>query len=782
MSGWKQANYFGILTSGKPNDPKASFNAGRLYDVLLLGDKSLTDVLVAASNSGVWSVSPTGNVIPLSYNSVWAKPNLNSLALGLDGIQKVYAGGDWLYETIKKDNLVEWRQIPVNDAASKPLDYGVIWDIVAIQDGRKLVLACSNGVFWADIPKTGDTYLFKQALPVPGYAGKFSGVAEGPNGTVVVAAWGDINLDYYGLYDGNWLSGDLTFSPASIIGDIQPEKMLRTSIASCPLNNRQVMYAAAGFYYYTDAKGNTVQDPTGNQQHDTLYRVLRSKDGGKSWKVTGSTVKDYPSQPLFGDPGLFKNIAGDQSNYNNCIAVHPTDSNLVALGWRNGYFVSSDAGDIWTYVPAGGSPDLHSDLHALAFDQFDQKKETIYIGSDGGLFITRDLGTSHESQSNQKLPNLLFNRIAASPQVRGLLAGSLQDNGTLFSLLYPSPAPWQSVDGGDGYADCFIKNGEHCELLHNEDVYSSAIRDARWDQKGATFQEQNYGNDQTGGLANGVIPLDGMKAPLGPTNPPGLTNQPVLEIVNHPTWKDSQELMVALGGKDASLYGLFVKDSGDLHWKKEGTIPVQKDKQGNPEHITSVGSSEGNPVFVGTNMGRIFKVSLPDGGSTEITPPENTGSISRLAVPSATLVFAVASGKRVYKRSGGTWTTLPTPAGATGDYTSIETDWTTDPTLFLSTDNRVYSSSDGGNDWNDISAGLPETPHCKDLRFVKEPNGAELLFLGTYGYSVWRFLVTAAPDNTGKGKSGGIPDPPDHTPTTGTNVKTTRSHRRNKAT
>lgn len=724
MNRWKQATYWGISTSGDPDADDAAFNAGHINDILKLDETPFTTILVAGETSGVWIVNQTGGIaLPLSDS--WTLPNLNSLARGTRGTRHVYAGGDALHETDVTTfaPFLNWQQIPIVDADGNALDAGFIIDMVVIPRERSIVLACSNGIFWSRIPASGNAYAFTQVPFLPG--GAYSGVAEGPGSTVVAAAWGSDKVNHFGLFQGQWMSGQLLFQRASIFGNINDSMMLRTSVDSCR-SNLSVMYAVAGGDYV---------DSQGNLMEDTIYRVLRSIDGGQSWKVAGKKVVNS-SDPLFGDPT--KNLPGNQQDWNNCIAVSPVDPKRVAIGWRNGYFLSTDSGTSWTFISADSSPHLHGDVHAVVFDQFDQAQQTIYIGSDGGLATTPDAGGTHTSQCNRQLPNLQFDRIAASYHTAGLLAGSLQDNGDEFSTLYPNPAPWRLLEGGDGTAVAFIRNGH---LLHRNNTetwnnieYGNRVREAEWQPSSSHFKDMQYFPSPP--LSWGVIPIDG-------TND-GLPFPDVLEIVNNPTWKNQkQELMLGLGGKDNQVYGLFRTSSGGVHWMLLATIPAKVDKTGKRvETISAAGSSEGDMIFVGTDKGRVFKVTAPKWSIQDVTPGGNTNAIERFVVQSNTLVFATASGQTLFKRSGSSWTSLAAPPGAVGGYTAIETDWTAQPkTLFLSTDTRVYASTNEGQTWVDMSNGLPETPHCRDLRFVTETSGAHFLYLATYGRSVFRFLL-----------------------------------------
>ncbi len=728
MNNWRRASDWGICVSGTPDDDAAAYNAGHLNDILRLDETPFSTILVASDTSGVWLVNQAGG-LALELSNTWAQPNLRSLARGVRGTRHVYAAGDALFETdvTQLAAILSWNQIPVVDSSGNTINHGGINDAVALGRARKLVLACGNGIFWAEIPAAGSSYAFTKVprMPTVGY----SAVTEGPGSTVVAAAWGDASRNHFGIFFGDWSTGALVLQRSTLLGNVNPKMMLRTSLDSCRAN-RSVIYAVAGANYL-DNQGNVVQD--------TIYRVLRSLDGGQTWRLTGRHVNNQ-SDSLFGNPAT--NLPGNQQGYNNCIGVSPTMSNVVAIGWRNGYFLSTNAGQDWDFISADSSPHLHEDFHAVAFDQFDAMQQTLYICSDGGLAVTTDRGGTHSTLTNRQLPNLQFTRLAASYQVSGLLAGSLQDNGDQFAQLYPNAYPWRILDEGDGSAVAFVRNGHllrfNNTLTINNVEFGNRVREAEWkpstSQAASTFKDKQYFS--TSPLNRGVVPIDGTSDGLP---------FPVLEIVNNPTWKNNRgELLVALGGKDDTVYGLFLKGGPGLGWRRLAKLALSPNKAGKrTESISAVGSSDGKTVWAGTDKGRIFKLSAPGWASRNMTPAGNTGQINRFVVQSTAVAFCIASGRQLFRLRAGAWGLVAGPPGASGEFTSLESDWTASPrTLFVSTDTNVFAND--GSTWTDISAGLPKTPHCRDLRFVTEESGTHFLYLATYGRSIYRLLLNAS--------------------------------------
>ncbi len=372
MSSWKLVTNWGSLRSGTADAPDSAFHAGHLNDVLRLNVPPYFPTLVASDTSGVWVANEQGGLaLPLSTQ--WDATHLNCLAAGILSELHVYAAGDALYETdtTAPAPLFKWRKIPIQTDGEHPLNPGVIYRVVVVRERRKIVLACERGIFWATIPPAGGPYTFKKVPILPGL--RYSGLVEGAQTQIVAGAWGSDLGAHFGIFVGDWTGpgGDLTFTRATITGRINQRMMLRTEIAACA-GDRTQLYAVCGggggLTPKLDAAGNPVLDGYGDVVWDgdeLIYRVLRSGDGGMSWKVTGDTVVGS-TEKLFGGP---KDLLGHtQGGYNLCVGVSPFDRDLVAIG-VGGAAVSKDGGKKWSVF--GASDHLHADIHATVFDPFD---------------------------------------------------------------------------------------------------------------------------------------------------------------------------------------------------------------------------------------------------------------------------------------------------------------------------------------------------------------------------------------------------------------------------
>ena len=146
----------------------------------------------------------------------------------------------------------------------------------------------------------------------------------------------------------------------------------------------------------------------------TRRRFLVSNDGGGTWT-------DLPAAGLPVDFAIF-------------VHVDPADPNIVYVGMRDLYR-TLDGGQTFVNVTKGYKPDdsfdpanstSHVDQHSMAFHPYDSS--TLYLGNDGGVFLSKDRGTSYESLSGT-LSLVQAYGIAAHPTDPGALYLGTQDNG-----------------------------------------------------------------------------------------------------------------------------------------------------------------------------------------------------------------------------------------------------------------------------------------------------------------------------------------------------------------
>lgn len=657
---------------------------------------------------------------------------LDVVILGLDGnvYHRAQAGGSWsvgspwsrlnegllcsLYEsdTAATAPLVSWRKL------APPHDAGIVLDVAVQSDRRRILLATSAGVWWSTIPAaptSAGTYSWHAAQGLP--AGGYSAVVRGPGQDVVVAAEGSNPMTgLFGLFRGSWEADELKFTSSTISG-IDARLMERTVVASCDAD-RSVLYAAAG------------------GPGDALLCVLRSADGGTTWAACSLTVAgDSKGNAL---PAL----AGNQSRYNNAIDVCPVRPATVALGWRSGPWISTDSGASWRARGMGWSganwvftdpQHLHGDMHAVHFDRTDPSGQRLYLGTDGGVAGTSDLGETFSSVHNQHLrclqfqsyPRRAFNGSSSvRPGDTPVLAGGAQDNGNLYAVA--GEAAFRRLVGGDGLLVCFINTG-HALFTVNGNV---VVQVASWDGG----QLSSLGNV---GITSGKPGAPSSKLGVGTPAQPAL-----LATIRTPSARNvAGQLAYAVAAEGSDLYALYSDpDGASIHWEYLTTVGTKF-----TETITAVGSADGETCFIGTSTGRILSRDAATGFTLElpVEPLDAGAAIHHFAVQSAQRAFAIlnspTNGYLLRFQSPGIWhATQGLP---------IETLWgvAADPAtniVAVATDSRVYLSRDDGETWRAASRGLSRRPHCAGLQLHTDTKGTTTLHLTTYGRSAWQASIT----------------------------------------
>ncbi|MBA7568377.1 Ycf48-like protein [subsurface metagenome] len=162
--------------------------------------------------------------------------------------------------------------------------------------------------------------------------------------------------------------------------------------------------------------------------------LYRSKDKGESWEEMNKTgvVKERPFYFCY-------------------IVADPVDTNRI---YKPGLQLSvSDNGgktfDSGNMMSFGGG--VHPDLHALWINP--KNNNELYLGTDGGVYISNDKGASWRIVRN--LPLSQFYHVSTDMEKPYNVYGGLQDNGSWYG---PSASPggiqnanWENVGGGDGF-------------------------------------------------------------------------------------------------------------------------------------------------------------------------------------------------------------------------------------------------------------------------------------------------------------------------------------------
>lgn len=121
--------------------------------------------------------------------------------------------------------------------------------------------------------------------------------------------------------------------------------------------------------------------------------IFRSDDGGATSPWTDKTAGTLPSARLLLD------IAVDHTD-GNCVVICYGGTNPA--GVANHVFISTDGGNTWTDI-SGNLPNIS--VNAVALDPNDSN--TIYVGTDAGVYRTTNLGANWEAFDNG-IPNVII--------------------------------------------------------------------------------------------------------------------------------------------------------------------------------------------------------------------------------------------------------------------------------------------------------------------------------------------------------------------------------------
>lgn len=171
-----------------------------------------------------------------------------------------------------------------------------------------------------------------------------------------------------------------------------------------------------------------IMDQQGNDGFETggLYK---STDRGRSW----TRINSVNPRPM----------------YFSMLRVDPKDPSRIYVG---GIILerSDDGGESFT---RDGAPGVHADLHAMWIDPHDTAH--MILGSDGGLYVTYDRGSTWDHLNHMDLGQ--FYHVAVDNQPLYRVFGGLQDNGS-----WGGPnrtrdgggtvnSDWFRIGGGDGF-------------------------------------------------------------------------------------------------------------------------------------------------------------------------------------------------------------------------------------------------------------------------------------------------------------------------------------------
>jgi len=158
--------------------------------------------------------------------------------------------------------------------------------------------------------------------------------------------------------------------------------------------------------------------------------------------------------------------------YDDVLAVSPTDDKTVFVAGFN-IRKTTDGGATWTSVPTAG----HVDNHTIKFKPGSNTE--VYSGNDGGLFVSKDGGTTWSSL-NKGLAITQFYGLGVARTNPSIIIAGAQDNGNMKS----TSGTFTNITNADGMK-CFV-DWSNASVLYASIQNGSLYRST---DGGATFTD-----------------------------------------------------------------------------------------------------------------------------------------------------------------------------------------------------------------------------------------------------------------------------------------------------
>jgi hypothetical protein len=489
-----------------------------------------------------------------------------------------------------------------------------------------------------------------------------------------------------------------------------------------PVPNAGDVYSNAGrTTLAVGAPGDAIVYALAELENTSAQRDLfRSTDGGLNWVALGVNSTKNGTNGLT-NPNAEQanmNLLHVQAYYNQLIAVDPADAarNTVYLGGDLATAKTADGGANWTiltnWATQFGLPYVHADSHAAVVNG-----GRVFFGTDGGIFLSTDAGTTWTSDKNNGLQTFLFYSIAGTPTFPNAVFGGAQDNGT--RVRQGSSTLYNQSIGGDGLG-------------------------AGWSETNGYAAMGSVQNNSTRRNHNGVPDFQaGWERTLPPVgaSPDGAVFSTPVEV---PTAAADPTGKVFFTGSAGSVYK--TTDAG-MTWNIIGrvgtTIPAGVALRG---QVHGVGVSPVDLLHIGA-VGTAGRIILTTNGGASWSVISLTAQFTAQGGFVNTSAITYADNNTIYVTSispqlnlvriaktvdgGATWTRADGNGLPDVPVSRVILDPrdATHQTLFAATWVGVFRTTDGGATWSQHGVGLPNVI-VRDL--YMPPNGSYLR-AGTYG-------------------------------------------------
>lgn len=496
-----------------------------------------------------------------------------------------------------------------------------------------------------------------------------------------------------------------------------------------------IMFAKLGFNIHkTVNRGNEWYQISNNatygffeiapSDHNVIYTYeFKSTDGGESW----FSITPIP----------FSMGAHDLSE----IKIHPTNPEII---FSAGYFKihrSDDGGTSWTEVlndfatSIAFNEDNNATIYALRFDFFkstDNGNNWSLISNVSNNFGSGASLIHHEEKLYARASRLnnqyVYNKIIKSTD-EGLTWSNLNLDSTHYgvtkindltienNIIYAATDKGLYISADDGVT--WERISSDSDYIKCVDIHNKIL----------------VGSSQTG-------------VSVSPLSVYEWTNIGIVPISNSSTIVTADNSLTYLVDRDNGLYRL---KSDNMHWKTNmppsGSSVASTSFGISKQNSNKVFCIHGNALFESTDAGLnwTYKSSVPStyGNLIHLSNDENK--------------FFIKSNPNIVRslNGGNTWSVKPTPSGFLKDlhYSSIDI-------LYILTEDGFYYSTNDGNTWSNLDAGLPQGSTIEPTIFkifydkseddrifcvvyVPAPNFEYIVYEKLSGSTTWSLLYSA---------------------------------------
>ena len=491
--------------------------------------------------------------------------------------------------------------------------------------------------------------------------------------TVILSSHGNFASTGYGIYrssdGGNTWNKITTGLPSSYQGKI---------LLDIYKANPNDVYASVGHGFLTGYGASW---------------LCKSTDSGLTWTILNQT--DYSQHQ-----GWFSHdVAIDQFSENNLIVVgiavwKSTDGGSTIIQKSDG---GVNLGRPPIGGPDGGPGYTHCDAHIVV--QHPTQQNIFYIGTDGGVFRTTDLGETFEACNGRYQTTQFYNGTSSSMLDSMKTMGGLQDNST---VIYDGDLAWMRVIGRDG-------SWTSIDPANDNNMYASwqSLNMFRSTDGGANFSD--------------ITPPNSIKTSF---------------IAPFKSFIGNHSIIYA--GRDK----IFKSTDSGSSWTATNN---NTSLDGSSATALEISYQTSDKVYVGTSpygttRGNIFRTI--DGGTnwTNITGNLPDRYISDIVVNPfddriVYITFYGFGSGHIFKStdSGDSWVDksdnlpdIPT--------LSVIVDPNKTNHVYIGTDIGVFVSTTGGGSWQDFNDGLPNAVQVMDLNYTTVNNIIRVMTHGNGAY------------------------------------------------